>query len=131
MNNTELLKLEEAHNRAKNYVESFLNGRLTIEQFRYRMVQLVRQSTIDAFTLNDGILLVNQLLDEYISDPVMYRYNIWDASLQELSIISLFNPNGMIEPGEEKEAPKKESVSQQKQRYLDEKEGTMTGPRSH
>jgi len=131
MNNTELLKLEEAHNRAKNYVESFLNGRLTIEQFRYRMVQLVRQSTIDAFTLNDGILLVNQLLDEYISDPVMYRYNIWDASLQELSIISLFNPNGMIEPGEEKETPKKESVSQQKQRYLDEKEGTMTGPRSH
>lgn len=99
MNKEDNIKLEEAHTRACKYINAFIDNKISIEKLRYVMIQLVRLTTIKDPTLNtsfierDGIALVNQLIDEYISDPVLYGYNIYDSAYKELSISNLFMPD--------------------------------------
>ena len=87
-------KLVEAYQKASFYLICYHTHQMSLEQLRYRLVRLVKQVSKSAEIEQDSIALVHQSLDEYHSDPVIFKDNLrcTEDGLGETSILNLFNP---------------------------------------
>ena len=87
-------KLVEAYQKASFYLMCYHTHQMSIEQLRYRLVRLVKQVSKSAEIEQDSIALVHQSLDEYHSDPVIFKANLdIDTEVPNgVSILNLFNP---------------------------------------
>lgn len=85
-------KLVEAYQKASFYLMCYHTHQMSLEQLRYRLVRLVKQVSKSAEIEQDSIALVHQSLDEYHSDPVIFKANLEVDMLGETSILNLFAP---------------------------------------
>lgn len=86
-------KLTGAYQKASFYLACYHGHQMSLEQLRYRLVNLAKQVSKSPDIEQDSIALIHQSLDEYHSDPVIFRDNLnCTGIIGETSILNLFNP---------------------------------------